>query len=154
MAAVLPIRPPCDSNPATPGAQSLQVTFIFPNNNNNHTNNTTIGSRSSALFLAPQLTARYLSDGSLRPWPSFCFSAWPLGWFICSMSRTCMCSHVFKSHCVDMRGLTVVTWAPFCLPSYRLDNSTYMLLYLFCLLPPKICRPFHRFTCCLYLIIK
>lgn len=35
MAAVLPVRPPCDSNPATPGAQSIKVTFVRHNNINN-----------------------------------------------------------------------------------------------------------------------
>lgn len=33
MAAVLPIRPPCDSNPATPGAQSLQEDVIEEESN-------------------------------------------------------------------------------------------------------------------------
>lgn len=41
MAAVLPVRPPCDSNPATPGAQSIKVTFVRHNYINNTNNKNT-----------------------------------------------------------------------------------------------------------------
>lgn len=57
MATVLPVRPPCDSNPATPGAQSIKVSFVFWSNMCNMFN----------LLVELQLLARS-ANGCLRLW--------------------------------------------------------------------------------------